>query len=240
MNVKDVKKIYALIDSAKRTGDETVPTPRMSVRTNAADIRAGIRVEWLTIAWMTIEALVSIGAGLAARSIALIGFGVDSVIEMVSAGVVLWRLRLEPAGAVATTSQAQRAERQASRVVGWSLLLLALYVAGRSAYNLWTHAASESSPLGIAMAATALAVMPWLIRTKRKVAFAISSPALKGDAACGVVCVYMAATLLAGLVLQAVLGWWWADPVAALGIVFFIVREGREVLTAQSAPDCSA
>lgn len=212
----------------------------MSVRFTAADIRAGIRVEWLTIAWMTVEALVSIEAGLAARSIALIGFGADSVIELISAGVLLWRLRLEPAGAVATTSRGQSAERLASRVVGWSLLLLAVYVAGRSAYDLWTHAVSESSPVGIALAATTLVVMPWLIRTKRQIATAINSPALKGDAACGVVCVYMAATLLAGLVLQAVFGWWWADPVAALGIVYFIVREGREVLSAQSTPDCCA
>lgn len=210
----------------------------MNVSTTAADIRAGIRVEWLTIAWMTVEALVSIGAGLAARSIALIGFGADSVIEMASAGVMLWRLRLEPVGVIAIPSRGQSAERLASRVVGWSLLLLAVFVAGRSAYDLWTHATPESSPIGIAMAATALAVMPWLIRTKRQVASAINSPALKGDAACGVVCVYMAATLLAGLILQAVFGWWWADPVAALGIVYFIVREGREVLTAQDMPDC--
>ncbi len=99
----------------------------MSVRSTAADVRAGIRVEWLTIAWMTVEALVSIEAGLAARSIALIGFGADSVIELISAGVLLWRLRLEPVGAVATTSRGQSAERQASRVVGWSLLLLAIF-----------------------------------------------------------------------------------------------------------------
>jgi divalent metal cation (Fe/Co/Zn/Cd) transporter len=197
-------------------------------------------VEWLTIAWMTVEALVSIEAGLAARSIALIGFGADSVIELISAGVLLWRLRLEPVGAVATTSRGQSAERQASRVVGWSLLLLAVYVAGRSAYDLWTHAVSESSPVGIALAATTLVVMPWLIRAKREIATAINSPALKGDAACGVVCVYMAATLLAGLVLQAVFGWWWADSVAALGIVYFIVREGREVLSTQSTLDCCA
>src|SRR6266849_2352435 len=212
----------------------------MNVRTTAVDIQAGIRVEWLTIVWMTFEALVSIGAGLASRSIALIGFGVDSVFELVSAGILLWRLRLEPVGAVATTSRGQSAERQASRIVGWSLILLAVYVAGQSAYNLWTHAVSESSPVGIAMAVATFFVMPWLIRTKRKVASAINSPALKGDAACGVVCVYMAATLLAGLVLQAVFGWWWADPVAALGIVYFVVREGREVLAAQSTPDCCA
>jgi len=212
----------------------------MSVRTAAADIRAGIRVEWLTIAWMTVEALVSIGAELAARSIALISFAADSVIELVSAGALLWRLRLEPGGAVAATSRRQNAEGLASRVVGWSLLLLAVYVAGRSAYDLWAHTVSDSSPIGIALAATTLFVMPWLVRTKRRVASAINSPALMGDAACGVVCAYLAATLLAGLVLQAVFGWWWADPVAALGIVYFIVREGREVLAAQNTPSCCA
>ncbi len=160
----------------------------MNVRATATDIRAGIRVEWLTIVWMAIEAIVSVGAGLAAGSIALIAFGVDSVIELVSAGVLLWRLRLESRGAV-TPAQIEWAEHRASRVVGWSLLLLAVYVIIQSAYDLWTRAAPESSPVGIALAAAALLVMPALIRTKLKVSSAINSPALKGDAACGVWCV---------------------------------------------------
>jgi divalent metal cation (Fe/Co/Zn/Cd) transporter len=201
-----------------------------------ADIRAGIRVEWLTILWMVIEAVVSVGAGLAAGSIALVAFGVDSVIELVSAGVLLRRLRMETFAV--PSMRIERAERQASRLVGWSLLALAGYVVIQSAYDLWTHAAAESSPVGIALAAAALLVMPTLIRTKLKVASSINSPALKGDAACGVVCVYMAATLLVGLLLRAALGWWWADPLAALGIVYFIVREGREALTAQNGCGC--
>jgi divalent metal cation (Fe/Co/Zn/Cd) transporter len=203
---------------------------------NAANLRAGIRVEWLTIVWMVIEAVVSVGAGFAAGSIALVAFGVDSVIELVSAGVLLWRLRMETVGVPST--RIEGAERQASRVVGWSLLTLAAYVVIQSAYDLWTRAASESSPVGIALAASALLVMPALIRTKLRVASAIDSPALKGDAACGVVCFYMAATLLLGLVLRSALGWWWADPVAALGIVYFIVREGREALTARDGCVC--
>jgi divalent metal cation (Fe/Co/Zn/Cd) transporter len=209
----------------------------MNMRAAATDIRAGIRVEWLTIVWMVIEAIVSVGAGLTAGSIALIAFGVDSVIELVSAGVLLWRLRFESLG-VTTTAQIEWAEQRASRVVGWSLLLLAVYVIIQSAYDLWTRAAPESSPVGIALAAAALLVMPALIRTKLKVSSAINSPALKGDAACGVVCLYMAATLLVGLVLRAALGWWWADPLAALGIVYFIVREGREALRAEDACGC--
>jgi divalent metal cation (Fe/Co/Zn/Cd) transporter len=177
------------------------------------------------------RAVVSVGAGFVAGSIALVAFSVDSLIELVSAGVLLWRLRMETVGVPST--RIERAERQASLVVGWSLLTLAAYVVIQSAYDLWTRAASEPSPVGIALAASALLVMPALIRTKLRVASAINSPALKGDAACGVVCFYMAATLLLGLVLRAALGWWWADPVAALGIVYFIVREGREALTAQ-------
>jgi divalent metal cation (Fe/Co/Zn/Cd) transporter len=207
----------------------------MNVR--AADIRAGLRIEWLTIVWMVVEAFVSVGAGLAAGSIALLAFGVDSVLELVSAGVLLWRLRIESVGAVLSTP-IERAERRASRVVGWSLLILAAYVVIQSAYDLWTRTAPGSSPIGIALAVAALLVMPALIRTKLRVASAINSPALKGDAACGIVCFYMAATLLLGLVLRAWLGWWWADPVAALAIVYFIIREGREALVAQDKCGC--
>lgn len=198
-----------------------------------AAIRTGIRVEWLTIGWMVVEALVSVGAGLAAGSIALIAFGVDSVIELVSAGTLLWRLRLEAAGGDAVAARVERAERRASRVVGTSLLLLAVYVVVQSGYDLWSRAAPERSLPGIALAAAALLVMPALVRAKRRIAGIIDSPALRGDAACGMVCAYMAATLLAGLVLRAAFGWWWADPVAALGIVYFIVREGREALAAR-------
>jgi divalent metal cation (Fe/Co/Zn/Cd) transporter len=207
----------------------------MNVR--VGDIRAGIRVEWFTIVWMVIEALLSVGAGLAAGSIALLAFGLDSVLELVSAGVLMWRLRMESLGLVPSTL-IEQAERRASRVVGWSLLLLAAYVVIQSAYDLWRRAAPESSPIGIALAAAALLIMPALVRTKLRIASAINSPALKGDAACGVVCLYMAATLLVGLVLRAWLGWWWADPVAALGIVYFIIREGREALTAQDGCGC--
>ena len=207
------------------------------MNTEVAAIRTGIRVEWLTIGWMVVEAAVSIPAGIAAGSIALIAFGVDSVIELVSAGTLLWRLQLEEAGA-APPALIERAERQASRVVGGSLLLLAAYVVIQSGYDLWTRAAPERSLPGIALATAALLVMPALVRTKRRIAAAINSPALRGDAACGVVCVYMAATLLAGLVLRAAFGWWWADPVAALGIVYFIVREGREALTTDRACGC--
>jgi divalent metal cation (Fe/Co/Zn/Cd) transporter len=205
--------------------------------TGVAAIRTGIRVEWLTIVWMVVEAAVSVAAGLAAGSIALIAFGADSVIELISAATLLWRLSLEAAGTV-SPARVERAERRASRVVGTALLLLAAYVAVQSGYDLLTRAVPESSVWGIGIAAAALVIMPVLVRTKRRVAAEINSPALRGDAACGTVCAYMAATLLAGLVLRAAFGWWWADPVAALGIVYFIVREGREALAANGTDRC--
>src|SRR5215469_420060 len=151
-----------------------------------AAVRTGIRVECLTVAWMIVEAAVSIAAGLAAGSIALIALGVDSVIELVSAATVLWRLRLEASG-TASPEQVERAERRASRVVGTALLFLAVYVVAQSGYNLRTHAVSQPSILGIAIAAAAAGIMPALVRTKLRVAAEIDSPALRGDAACGTV-----------------------------------------------------
>lgn len=201
----------------------------------AANLRAGIRIEWLTIGWMVLEAGVALYAGLVARSIALMAFGLDSVIELMSATAVLARLRAEERGAGMTAEQVEQAEQRASRVVGWSLLILAAYVVVHSGYALLTRAAPDSSPAGIAIAIAALVVMPSLVRAKRRISSALASPALRGDAAEGIVCVYMAATLLAGLVLRAVFGWWWADPLAGLGIVYFIVREGREALAGNVA-----
>lgn len=203
---------------------------------HARDLRAGIAVEWLTVGWMTLEAVVSIGAGIVAGSVALLAFGIDSVIELVSGGVLLWRLRVEQDGAHVIA--VERAERLSSKVVGWSLIALAVYVVGHAGYALLTHAEPDSSPLGIAIAAAALLVMPVIVRSKRRIAARIKSPALKGDAACGVVCAYMAGTLLVGLGFRAVFGWWWADPIAALGLVYFIVREAREALTSEHGCGC--
>lgn len=192
------------------------------------NLRRGIVVEWVTILWMVIEVLVSIGAAVSAGSIALIAFGLDSAIELISAGVLVWRLGIEIGGG--SEEHAERAERRAAGIVGWTLVLLAIYVVLSAGWGLWRHAAPESTALGIAIAAAALVVMPMLVVIKRRIAQRIGSHALKADAAEGVVCAYMAAVLLVGLVLRSLLGWWWADPVAALGIVYFIVREGREAI----------
>jgi divalent metal cation (Fe/Co/Zn/Cd) transporter len=204
----------------------------------ATDLRAGVRVEGFTIGWMMVEAAVSLSAGMVAGSIALTAFGIDSVIELVAAGVLLRRLVVERDNAHADPRAAERAERAASRVVGWSLLTLAVYVTIRSAYDLWTRAAPDTSAVGIALASCAVGIMPALVRVKLRVAASIDSAALRADAMCGMVCAYMAGALLVGLGLRAAFGWWWADPVAALSLVYFIVREGREALSDRCGCAC--
>lgn len=208
-----------------------------AVAVEAADLRGGIRIEWMTVAWMVLEGGVSLLAAAAAHSVALLAFGADSLIELVSAAVLLRRLAVESAGA--STAVVARAERTASAVVSGLLLALALYVVGTSAHALLAHARPDVSLPGLAMAGASVVVMPWLVVVKRRVAARVGSAALRADAACGVTCAYMAATLLIGLGLRAVLGWWWADPVAALGIVYFLVREGLEALDAARGKACT-
>lgn len=199
-----------------------------SVGARKNSLRAGLMVEWVTIAWMVVEVAVSVGSAWAAGSIALMAFGLDSGIELISAGVLVWRLGIERRGG--DEERIEHAELRAAGIVGWTLMLLALYVVASAAWGLWRHATSDTTAWGIAIAAGAIVVMPILVSVKRRIASQIGSAALKADAAEGIVCTYMAAVLLVGLLLRSVLGWWWADPVAALGIVYFIVREGREAI----------
>ena len=203
----------------------------MSARAaDAGPLRRGIAVERWTIGWMLVEAAVSLGAGAAAGSVALLAFGADSVIELISAGVLLRRLRLEQAGGGGV--RLETSERRASAIVGALLFLLALWVAGSALRDLLLHARPARSPLGLALAAASTAIMPWIVAVKRRVAPSIGSAALRANAACGMVCAYTAGTLLIGMALRTWLGWWWADPLAALGIVYFVVREGREAVEA--------
>ena len=180
----------------------------------------GLRLEWLTVAWNVVEAVVSIAAGWVAGSVALIGFGLDSVVESTSGVALLWRLRRDDPG------QRERAERAALRLVAVSFLLLAAYVAAESVHTLWVREAPEASVAGIVIAALSLVVMPLLARAKRRVATGIESRALHADSRQTDLCAYLSAILLLGLGLNAVLGWWWADPLAGMGMVPIIVREG--------------
>lgn len=196
----------------------------------AADTRAGRRLEFLTLGWNLAEAAVAIGAGLAAGSVALIGFGADSVIECSSGTVLLWRL--------AFAAGDERRERLALRLVGGCFLLLATWVGFDAAASLIGGEAPDTSLVGIALAAVSLIVMPVLARAKRRVASRLASAALVADSRQTDLCAWLSAILLAGLGLNAVWGWWWADPVAALVMVPIIAREGVRALGGEACPEC--
>jgi divalent metal cation (Fe/Co/Zn/Cd) transporter len=206
-----------------------VVTPSAGASSLSREERRGRRLEVFTLAWNLGEAGVGVGAALAAGSVALLGFGIDSIIESVSGGVLLWRLQ-EDVG--------HTRETRALRLVGWSFLLLAAYVAFESAKALLAHEAPEPSAVGIALACASLVVMPLLARAKRRVASRISSRALHADSRQTDLCAYLSATLLVGLALNALLGWWWADPAAALVMVPIIVHEGIEGLRGETCDEC--
>ena len=209
----------------------------MSALTTNADLRVtavrrGRRLEYLTILWNSLEALIGIAAGIIAGSIALVGFGVDSVIEVSSGAVVLWRLRSD-----ACDERAERRERLALKLVGLSFFALAIYVAAEAVKALWLRQAPERSVAGIGLAAASLVAMPLLARAKRRVARSLASGALHADSRQTDLCAYLSAILLGGLVLNATLGWWWADPVAGLGMLPIILKEGVDAVRGKSCCD---
>jgi divalent metal cation (Fe/Co/Zn/Cd) transporter len=193
---------------------------------NSAALRQARVAEALTALWMVLELGVAVWAGVAAHSIALVAFGVDSGIELVTALVVLRLLLLHSARA--TDEELDRRERQASRIVGWALYALIAYVVVSSAYALATGSRPVGSLAGIVLAVTALIAMPALWRWRLGLARRLGSPSLRADAACSLVCAYMSATLLAGLLLNRLFGWWWADPLAALAMLWWIRDEAAE------------
>ncbi len=195
-------------------------------RTSRTDlVKRGRKLEYFTIAYNSLEGLIAIVAGLFAGSIALIGFGFDSVIEVTSGGMLLWRLYAD-----VNESLRERAERLSLRIVGFCFLVLALYISYDSIALLVRQRAPERSVPGIMLAFASLIVMPLLARAKRKVARDIGSAAMKADATQTEFCTWLSAILLGGLVLNAFFGWWWADPVAGLVMVPIIAREGLEGL----------
>ncbi len=179
---------------------------------------------WFTIAWNSVEGLVGIGSGLAAGSIALVGFGVDSYVEVLSGAVVLWRLSKERHG----QELSEAAEHRALRIIAGTFFALAIGVTVESIRKLATGEHPSASAAGIALTVVSLIVMPLLARAKRNVGRQLGSHALQADATETTLCVWLSAIVLAGLLLNAAFGWWWADPVAALGIVYVAAREGRE------------
>jgi len=198
----------------------SIPIPERT-----AFVRRGLRLEYLTLAWNLLEAAVAVIAGFLAGSIALVGFGFDSVIECGSGAVLIWRLRTD-----ADAHRREQVEQTARRLVGVGFLLLAAYVAFEAASTLLTRRVPEHSLPGILVAVASLVVMPLLARAKRKVARGLSSGAMHADSKQTDLCAYLAAILLGGLVLSWAVGWWWADPVAGLAMVAIIAREGVEAI----------
>jgi divalent metal cation (Fe/Co/Zn/Cd) transporter len=196
-------------------------------------VARGRRLEYLTIAWNSFEAAVALASGIVAGSVALVGFGLDSLIETASAVVLLWRLRADQDAA-----RREQSERTAHRLVGICFLLLAGYVAIESIRSLWLREAAVRSIPGILIALAAVIVMPLLARAKRRVAVQLGSRAMHSDSRQADFCAYLSAILLAGLALQFTLGWWWADPVAALIMAPIIALEGVKGLRGQACDDC--
>ncbi|MEK7818154.1 MAG: cation transporter [Actinomycetota bacterium] len=194
-------------------------------------LRRAVWLEYFTVGWNVIEAGVAIAAGIMAGSIALIGFGLDSLIEVTAAGALLWRLRKElRLGQEISEDDHSALERRALLVVGITFFALALYILIDAGYNLITDREAEESIVGIVLAAVSLAVMPVLALLKQKTARALESSALASDAMETWICSYLSLVLLAGLVLNAAIGWSWADPVAALAMLPLIIKEGWEAL----------
>ena len=189
-------------------------------------VRAGRRIEYLSLAWTTIEGALAIAAGWLAGSVALIGFGADSVIEIASSASVLWRLYAPDRG--------ERRERIALRLVGVCFLALALYVAIESGRSLWSRRPPETSYFGIVVAIVSMGMMSLLAFAKRRAAEKLHSASLAADSRQSSICAYLSAILLVGLALNAAFGWWWADPLAALAMLPIILKEGVEALRGET------
>ena len=195
-------------------------------------VRRGLMLNYVTLAYNVLEAVLSLVAAFRSGSIALMGFGFDSVIEVAASGAARWRLRAD-----ADRANRARVERLTARIVAYSFFLLGAYVAADSLTSLWRREQPGRSTLGIVVLGVSVVVMPVLARAKRNVAHRMDSVALSGEAAQTSLCAYLSAIALAGVVLNAWLGWWWADPVAALAMVPIMVREAAEGLRGGRCPD---
>ena len=200
--------------------------------TRPEHVRRGRQLECFTIIYNSLEGVLSIAAGLVAGSISLVGFGLDSAIEVVSGAALLWRLHHD-----LNSSRRERVERATLRIVGWCFMALAAYIAYESGSSLIRQQAPERSIPGIIIAAISVVVMPLLARAKRRVAAGIGSGAMHADSRQTDFCTYLSAILLGGLLLNAAAGWWWADSVAGLVMVPIIAMEGIDGLQGKACCD---
>jgi divalent metal cation (Fe/Co/Zn/Cd) transporter len=197
-------------------------------------LRLAVFLAWFTVGWNIVEGVVAIAAAAVAGSSALLGFGLDSGVESLSASVLLWRLYAEQRD----PQRVEAVEHRALRLIGVTFLVLAAFVAVESVRSLIGGEEPDASVVGIVVTTVSIVLMQWLARTKRRVGIALGSKAVEADSAQTSACVYLSVVVLAGLALNAALGWWWADPLAALGVAAFLVREGREALSAEEMDDC--
>jgi len=196
-------------------------------------VRRGLWLNYATLSYNIVEAAVSLLAGLLAGSVALVGFGFDSVIEVIASVAAQWRLRADLAA-----ERRERVEQTSHRVVGWCFLALGAYVAYESVESLWTRSRPDRTLIGIAVLAASAIVMPLLARAKRRVARALESRSLGSEAAQTSLCAYLSIIALAGVALNALFGWWWADPLAALAMVPIITKEGLAAIRQRHPADC--
>lgn len=201
-----------------------------AIVTRPALVRRGLRLNYVTIAYNTFEAIVSIAAGVVAGSVALVGFGADSVIEVTASAAAQWRLRAD-----LNPVRRELVEHLTVRIIGGTFLALALYVTYESITTLVAREGPDRSVVGVILLTMSVIVMPLLARAKRRVAGALGSSALTADARQTSLCAYLSVIALAGVGLNTLLGWWWADPVAALLMAPIIVKEGVEGLRGETA-----
>ncbi len=185
-----------------------------------------LRLEYFTVGWNIIEGMIAIAAAIAAGSVALLGFGIDSFVETISGLILIWRLRAE--NNRMPSLEVERLDRRAHRLVGGSLSLLAAYIAFDAITTLLFHERPEPSWIGIAVTTVSMGVMWRLARSKRQAAIALGSRALEADSFQTTACWWLSMSALSGVGLNAFFGWWWADPAAALGMTYFLAKEGRE------------
>jgi divalent metal cation (Fe/Co/Zn/Cd) transporter len=212
----------------------SVAGPSAVINDRTALIREAFRLEYITLAWMTVEAAVAIGSGLAAGSLTLTAFGIDSLIELASAAVLVWRLNVELRHGQAF---AETAERTASRIGGALLFALAAYVVAAAGWKLWMREGAEFSLPGLIITVLAIPVMYFLARRKLQVADALGSRAMRADAVESITCGWLAVVVVVALLAQLVTGAWWVDPLASLAVVWFLVHEGREAWEGEECCD---
>jgi divalent metal cation (Fe/Co/Zn/Cd) transporter len=216
------------VNGARKVFGDAAVAPRQQ------HLERALRLEHLTVGWNVLEGAVAIAAALGARSVVLLAFGIDSFIECASGLVMIWRLRAEQRREM-TVAELDATERRAERLVAASLFLLAAYVAFDAVQSLLERDRPSFTAAGIALAALSMAFMTWLARAKQRVAADLGSRAMQADAFQTTACWWLSLATLAGVGLNGLFGWWWADPVAAIAIVLVIVREGRNAWAGERA-----